>query len=436
MQDSDVVVFWFRRDLRLEDNRGLFNALSSGYKVLPVFIFDTEILEKLEQDDARVTFICEVLNSIQKELKVSGTSLLTFHGLPEKFFTTPLPGYKIKAVYANADYEPYAIARDKGIQMILQSKGIPLHLFHDQLIMKPGMVLKQDGTPYTVYTPFLKKWLQVFNGDMVKEESSGRLNENYVKVPGNSFEVTPESVGFRRSEIKVRPAELSAERIGHYSSRRDFPAIDGTTGLGPHIRFGTIGIREVMRKTAGMSQVFTSELVWREFFMHILSYYPHVTDHSFKPAYDNIEWDNNEDYFQRWCDGETGYPIVDAGMRELSATGYMHNRVRMITASFLVKHLLCDWRWGEAWFASRLLDFELSSNNGNWQWAAGTGCDAAPWFRVFNPELQQKKFDPDHKYIRRWVPEYGTDDYPSPVVNHADARNSAVALYKEALTRR
>jgi deoxyribodipyrimidine photo-lyase len=430
MKENEVVIFWFRRDLRLIDNRGLYHALSSGYRVLPLFIFDTRILEKLERDDARITFICEALNNINGKLRSSGSSLLTFHGTPEHFFSELSPRFHIKAVYANLDYEQYAVARDRQIGNILKSKGIPFHLFSDQLVMEPGRVLKQDGEPYTVFTPFSRRWLSVFDAGLTKEEPSQELSGNFAEDVNNRNEISPESAGFIRSEKVVKPADLSHDTISLYKSRRDYPAVEGTTHLGPHLRFGTIGIREVMRNTAAISQVFTSELIWREFFMHILHYFPYVEEGSFRKKYDNIEWINNEEHFERWCKGMTGYPIVDAGMRELSATGYMHNRVRMITASFLVKHLLCDWRWGEAWFSSLLLDSELSSNNGNWQWAAGTGCDASPWFRIFSPVAQQKKFDADEQYIRKWVPEYGISCYPAPIVNHSEARERALRVYR------
>ncbi|MFO7575321.1 MAG: deoxyribodipyrimidine photo-lyase [Bacteroidales bacterium] len=430
MKENEVVIFWFRRDLRLSDNRGLNRALSSGFKVLPVFIFDSVILERLEKDDARITFICEALETINGKLKSSGSSLLAFHGPPERFFSELPPQFSIKAVYANLDYERYAVERDRKVGNILKSKGIPFHLFSDQLIMEPGTVLKQDGEPYTVFTPFSKRWLSLFKIDLTEEEPSEELPGNFVQHYGQIAEISQESAGFKRSETVVKPANLSHDTVRSYKSTRDYPALDGTTHLGPHLRFGTISIREVMRNTSGISQVFTSELIWREFFMHILHFFPHVEERSFRKKYDNIEWINSEENFERWRKGLTGYPIVDAGMRELSATGYMHNRVRMITASFLVRHLLCDWRWGEAWFASLLLDFELSSNNGNWQWAAGTGCDAAPWFRIFSPDAQQKKFDPDKQYIRKWVPEYDTPGYSPPIVNHSEARERALMVYR------
>jgi len=430
MNANEVVIFWFRRDLRLSDNRGLYHALSSGYKVLPLFIFDTNILDRLERNDSRVTFLCDTLDSLNKSLAKRGSSLLSFHGDPLVFFKELHTGYEIKAVYANTDYEPYAAERDRNAGNILKSKGIAFHLFSDQLIFEPGEVVKKDGEPYTVFTPFSKRWLSLFSSGMISEEPSERVSDNFVLRSAGESGYTPVSIGFKRSEIAVEEADISPAKISRYQFTRDIPSAGGTTLLGPHLRFGTTGIREVMRKSLNISAVFTSELIWREFFMHILFFFPYVEEGSFRKKYDNIKWINNEEHFERWRSGLTGYPIVDAGMRELSATGYMHNRVRMITASFLVKHLLCDWRWGEAWFASLLLDYELSSNNGNWQWAAGTGCDAAPWFRVFSPDAQQKKFDPDEAYIRKWLPEYGTSTYPSPLVNHSEARDRALRAYR------
>jgi deoxyribodipyrimidine photo-lyase len=433
MNNTEVVLFWFKRDLRLTDNRGLYKALSSGFRVLPVFIFDTHILDKLEKDDARITFICEVLGSINRSLRQNGSSLITFHGTPEHFFSEmPIP-FPVNAVYANTDYEPYAVERDTKIGNILRSKGIHLHLIPDQMIMEPGTVMKQDGKPYTVFTPFSRRWSSLFRAGMIKEEPSVNLFGNLLQYSPLSADPKPETLGFMTSGLKVKPADLSHDTIKSYGDNRDIPAAYGTTRLGPHLRFGTISIREVFRQTEGLSNIFNSELIWREFFMHILSHFPQASEKSFRPEYDNIEWINNEEHFDRWCRGMTGYPIVDAGMRELKATGYMHNRVRMVTASFLAKHLLCDWRWGEAWFGSKLLDFELSSNNGNWQWAAGTGCDAAPWFRIFNPAIQKQKFDRNEEYIRSWLPDYGTPDYPEPVVNHTEARTRALETYGRVL---
>jgi deoxyribodipyrimidine photo-lyase len=429
MDSREVVIFWFRRDLRLADNRGLFRALSSGYRVLPLFIFDREILSQLEPDDARVSFISERVAALHAEIQEAGGSLLTRYATAERVFMELPSHYNIKAVFTNRDYEPDAVKRDRKVEAILKSKGVEFFSIPDQLIFEPGGVLKKDGKPYTVFTPFSRRWKELFNPSMTLEEPSAQLLNNFYSTDTSTPSPRPEQLGFTKSTRVVKPFDLSHETIANYEARRDFPGIEATTALGPHLRFGTISIREVFRQTAGISNTFTGELIWREFFMHIMSHFPYVAGRSFRPEFENLEWINDEDHFDLWCRGMTGYPIVDAGMRELLKTGSMHNRVRMVTAGFLTKHLLCDWRWGEAWFASKLYDFELSSNNGNWQWAAGTGCDAAPYFRIFNPAAQQKRFDPRFDYIRKWVPEYDTADYPAPIVDHIVARERALRVY-------
>jgi len=430
--NENAVIFWFRRDLRLEDNTGLWHALSSGYRVVPVFIFDTEIVDKLEPDDARVSFIFKSINNINRKLKTVGSEIYLLHGTPEDSFKQLLSEFNVKGVYVNSDYEPYAIRRDKEIQKLLESKGIPLHSFKDQVIFEKSGIVKDDGKPYTVYTPYSNKWLKNFDPKLIAEVPSGTLIGNLMKLPHRNS-VSLESIGFRKSGIPVRNPDLSGSSISKYNLTRDIPSLEGTSLVGPHLRFGTISIREVMRRTFGINQVYTRELIWREFFMQILYHFPYVEGRSFRPEYDRIIWMNNEEQFDKWCSGKTGFPLVDAGMRELFQTGYMHNRVRMVAANFLTRHLLTDWRWGEAWFASRLLDYELSSNNGNWQWSAGTGCDAAPYFRIFNPDLQANKFDPELKYIKKWIPEFGTNDYPSPIVDHSFARNRAIDYYKAGI---
>jgi deoxyribodipyrimidine photo-lyase len=433
MSQTEAVIFWFRRDLRLNDNRGLHKALTSGYKVLPLFVFDTKILSELEPDDARVSFICDINLSLHKELKQAGSGLITCHTTPDEAFRRLITKYRVKAVYTNRDYEPYATRRDSNIKEMLSEHGTEFIAISDQLIFEPGAIRKSDGMVYTVFTPYSRRWLSTFNSEQIREEPSELHLGNLMPMLETNDPPTPEEIGFTRSDRSIKPYNISPERIDQYAALRNFPAVDATTGLGPHLRFGTIGIREVLRRTTGHSDTFVSELIWREFFTQILSHFPHAAERSFKAGYDQIEWINNEEHFDKWCNGMTGYPIVDAGMRELSTTGYMHNRVRMITAGFLVKHLLCDWRWGEAWFASKLNDFELSSNNGNWQWAAGSGCDAAPYFRVFSPDAQQKKFDRDFTYIKRWVPEYDSPIYPPPIINHAEARERAISTYRKAL---
>lgn len=432
MITEDLVIFWFRRDLRLEDNTGLWHALKSGNKVLPVFIYDKNILNKLEPDDARVTFLTDTISELNRVLSKRGSGLVTIYETPLNAFKKLISKFIVKAVYANSDYEPTSLKRDREVKTFLEIKGIPLFTFKDNVIFEKSEITKEDGKPYTIYTPYSVKWLKRFDTAMIREVPSISLLKNLVSLPDKNL-LTPGQMGFRKSRIKVRPWNLTESHITKYHLIRDIPSQEGTSMLGPHLRFGTVSIREVMRKTYGFNLTFTKELIWREFFMQILFHFPHVEEKSFRAPYDRILWVNNEEHFEKWCTGTTGFPIIDAGMRELSQTGYMHNRVRMITANFLTRHLLTDWRWGEAWFASKLLDYELSSNNGNWQWAAGSGCDAAQYFRVFNPTFQQKKFDPGFIYIKRWIPEFGTAEYPEPVVDQRNAREKAILYYRNSI---
>jgi deoxyribodipyrimidine photo-lyase len=431
--NEKINVFWFRRDLRLHDNHALYHALKSGNPVLPIFIFDTEILEKLnDKKDARVFFIYTEIQKIKTELEKSGSSLFVFHDKPVDTFKKLTDEFDIQAVFANKDYEPYAKERDKRVGEFLKTKEIEFHLFKDHVIFEENEVLKDDGTPYTVFTPYSKKWKQVFDETEIQAFPSEELKENFLKTKPFSF---PElkDLRFENSSIEIPPLKISEKIIRNYAKTRNHPAINGTTRLGVHLRFGTVSIRDLTQKAMDWSETFMNELIWRNFFSTILWHFPQVVDKSFKAKYDFIQWRNNEKEFERWCKGETGYPMVDAGMRELNETGFMHNRVRMVTASFLTKHLLIDWRWGEAYFAEKLLDYELASNNGNWQWAAGTGCDAAPYFRIFNPESQQKKFDPEGEYVKRWVPEVETLAYPKPVTIHKMARERALLAYRKVL---
>ncbi len=432
---NPITVFWFRRDLRLEDNRGLYHALRSGYPVLPVFIFDTEILGRLdEKADRRVTFITAALEELNKKLIAAGSSLVIHHSTPAEAFRKITGEYEVKAVFTNNDYEPYAIERDGQTGAMLKDGGIPLHSFKDQVIFEKSEVVKTDGTPYTVFTPFSRPWKKQLTAKELEPQPSESFTGNFLKREPSKIPV-PEELGFVTAATLSPVPSVSEEIIRNYHLTRDIPSLEGTTRLGVHLRFGTVSIRHLVSTALRLSETWLNELIWREFFMSILWHYPHVTDNSFKKKYDAILWRNNEEGFSRWCNGTTGYPIVDAGMRELNETGFMHNRVRMITASFLTKHLLIDWRWGEAYYAGILLDYELSSNNGNWQWAAGTGCDAAPYFRVFNPAEQTRKFDPQMRYIRRWVPELESPSYPRPVVDHAMARERALATYSSGLSR-
>lgn len=423
-------IFWFRRDLRLEDNTALFEALSDG-KTLPIFIFDPNILAELPKDDARVNFIFELLENIQNQLSKENKSLAVFYDEPEKVFQKLIKEHKIEAVFTNRDYEAYAKNRDSKVESLLKSTGISFHTFKDQVIFEQDEVVKDDGTPYVVYTPFSKKWKEKFTAKEVSQHPSEKMLGQIAKheYPFLSLK----DIGFKKSEIRVENFDVSKKIIENYKETRDFPSIDGTSYLSPHLRFGSVSIRQIVKKASEFKQeTFLNELIWREFFMQILWHFPNTVTESFRPKYDNIKWRNNEKEFKSWCEGKTGYPIVDAGMRQLNATGNMHNRVRMVVASFLCKHLLIDWRWGEAYFAEKLLDYEQSSNIGNWQWAAGSGVDAAPYFRIFNPSEQVKKFDQDFKYIKKWVPEFQDIDY-KPIVDHKEARERCLRVYKEAV---
>ncbi|WP_248723625.1 deoxyribodipyrimidine photo-lyase [Seonamhaeicola sp. ML3] len=429
MPAEKISIFWFRRDLRLEDNTALTHALNSEYPVLPIFIFDDGILNELDKDDARVNFIHSTLSSISSKInKEFGGSLYVLKGTPLEQWQFLLENYDIQGVYANEDYEPYAIKRDSEIKKLLSTKAIQLNLYKDQVIFAKNDVLKKDNTPYTVFTPFKNQWLKKFDDSLTSEQKSKNIS-NFYKT-GFPFPSLTD-IGFTSSAIEVKDYRIND--LENYEAERNFPALDKTSYLSPHLRFGTVSVRKLV-KHFKQNATFLSELIWREFFMQILFHFPDVVQHNFKRKYDHIPWRNNEEEFEQWKQGKTGYPMVDAGMRELNATGYMHNRVRMVVASFLCKHLLIDWRWGEAYFAKKLLDFELSSNNGNWQWAAGTGCDAAPYFRVFNPSEQVKKFDKNLSYINKWVPELNSLEYPAPMVDHKEARERAISTYKNALS--
>jgi len=425
-------IFWFRRDLRLEDNVGLFHALSSDEDVLPIFIFDETILSQLPKDDARVTFIYQQLEKIQTQLQAIGKSLAVFHGTPFEVFTKLTDENKVKTVHTNHDYEPYARKRDLELNLLFKEKNIEFKTSKDQVIFEKSDVVKDDGTPYVVYTPFSNKWKDNFRKTkLIHYKSEDLLNK--ITLHSYSF-LSFSDIGFKTSKIKVTPYDISNALIDNYEATRNFPAMNKTSYLGIYLRFGAVSIRKMVSKAIeSKNETFLKELIWREFFMQILWHFPHTINSSFRPKYDEIKWENNEELFQKWCEGKTGYPFVDAGMRELNATGHMHNRVRMIVASFLCKHLLIDWRWGEAYFATKLLDYEQSSNVGNWQWAAGSGVDAAPYFRIFNPTEQIKKFDKDLIYIQKWIPEINSLDYPTPIVDHKEAREKCLRVYKAAV---
>jgi deoxyribodipyrimidine photo-lyase len=427
-----VTVFWFRRDLRWNDNAGLFNALKAHTNVLPIFIFDKTILQELPKNDARVEFIHEALMNIQETLIQHHSSLKIFHSTPQEAFEILMKDYEIEAVYTNHDYEPYAQQRDSAIQHLLQKKQIEFKTFKDQVIFEKNEVVKEDGLPYTVFTPFSKKWKAKLNDYFLKEYPTKTYAHHFFKTKAFYFPSLSE-LGFAQSGKIFSSTDFNKHIITDYHNTRDIPSIEGTTKMSIHLRFGTISIRQLAKNALQINEKYLNELIWRDFYQTIIWHFPKVVNQSFKSKYDNIQWRNNEQEFNAWCAGQTGYPIVDAGMRELNETGWMHNRVRMVVASFLTKHLLIDWRWGESYFALKLNDFDLASNNGGWQWAAGSGCDAAPYFRVFNPYLQTAKFDKDLKYIKKWVPEFEDFTYPKPIVEHDFARKRCLEVYKAGL---
>ena len=429
-----ISIFWFRRDLRLNDNAGLYHALKNTTNVLPIFIFDTNILEDLEdKTDKRVLFIYEALQEIQQQLVELGSSLEVYYGTPIDIFKKLLEKYQIETVYTNHDYELYAQQRDEAIKDLLIQNNIPFHTYKDQVIFEKDEVLKDDGTPYTVFTPFSKKWKAKLNEFYYSSYPTEKYFQHFFQQTPQQI-ITLDKMGFQKTVTVFPKKSLNVELVKKYTQQRNFPSKNGTSKLSVHLRFGTISIRKLVQYCLPLNETFLNELIWRDFYHSILFHFPHISKgNAFRKEYDLIEWRNNENEFQLWCEGKTGYPIVDAGMRELNATGFMHNRVRMIVASFLTKHLLIDWRWGEAYFAKKLLDFDFAANNGGWQWAASSGVDAAPYFRVFNPTLQTEKFDKDFIYIKKWVPEFGTAVYPKPLVEHVEARNRCLAAYSKVL---
>ncbi|WPP53067.1 cryptochrome/photolyase family protein [Catalinimonas niigatensis] len=433
MSVSKITIFWFRRDLRFEDNTALYYALKDKYPVLPLFIFDRNILDELDnREDARVSFIYDTVKSMQKQLEDKGSTLLVRYAKPMDVWQALLKEYDIAQVYTNRDYEPYAKERDQTIDKLLSKHDVSFMSCKDQVIYEKDEVLTNAGDFYKVFTPYKRAWLDKLSRTEVNPLPSALRFDNWYQTKTNGMP-SLEDMNFKHSSLEIPDSNVDEKLISNYDKSRDYPGLQATTRLGIHLRFGTISIRKLVNQTRKLNDTFLNELIWREFYMQILHHNPQVVDKAFKPQYDNIPWRNDEEEFQRWCEGKTGYPIVDAGMRQLNAIGYMHNRVRMITASFLTKHLLIDWRWGEAYFASKLLDYELANNNGGWQWAAGSGVDAQPYFRIFNPYSQTDKFDKQHEYIRRWVPELDTEDYPEPMVDHKEARERALNIYKKAV---
>ncbi|MBC7744664.1 MAG: deoxyribodipyrimidine photo-lyase [Flavobacterium sp.] len=430
---QEVSVCWLRRDLRLFDNTALYHALNSKYPVLIFFIFDSDILDKLlDKKDRRVVFIHRNLHMLNDIAVKYGSYICVLHDQPTKAFNQICEQFEVKEVYANHDYEPYAITRDSQITAFLNSRGIKFATFKDQVIFEKAEVMKSDGTPYTVFTPYSKIWKNKYRSEELKNYPSEKLLNNLFR---SAIKAIPSltDIGFEDFELEVTPNIINEDIIKNYHLTRNAPSVNGTSYISVHLRFGTVSIRQLVVLANRVNETWLNELIWREFFMMILFNFPGVVNHSFKKKYDKIKWRNNETEFFLWCKGETGYPLVDAGMRQLNETGWMHNRVRLVVASFLCKHLLIDWRWGEAYFGQKLLDYDLSSNNGNWQWASGSGCDSAPYFRIFNPTEQTKKFDPKLDYIKAWIKDFNPH-YLTPIVDHNFARKRALEVYKTSLT--
>lgn len=431
---QNISIFWFRRDLRLQDNTALTQALKGPYPVWPVFIFDTTLPdESTNRQDTRLSFMYGEVESLYHRLRKEEGSLLVRHGKPLEVFKDLAASYAIKSVYTNRDYEPYAKARDREIQAFLQGRGVQFLHYKDQVIFDRKEILSEAGEPYRVFTPYSKKWLQKLHSGSLPAMPDPFSFGNFYRPENQPNFPAPESMGLSRTVLPLPARTVKNKLIRQYHQTRDFPGLEGTSRLGIHLRYGTRSIRQLAQQAMGLSETFLKQLIWRDFYMMILDHHPQLVNQALKPAYDRIPWRNNEEAFEKWRQGCTGIPLVDAGMRQLNQTGFMHNRLRMITASFLTKNLLIDWRWGEAYFAEKLLDYELASNNGGWQWAAGSGVDAQPYFRIFNPRTQAKTYDPDNAYIRQWVPEWNTPHYPQPMVDLKESRAAAIAVYKESL---
>jgi len=468
---------WFRRDLRDYDHAALYHALKSSNQVFCVFVFDTAILDKLsDTQDRRVEFIWESVKELKAALQAKGSDLIVLHGKTAAEIPALACSLEVQAVYTNHDYEPEAIARDANVAATLKDRQIDFHHFKDQVIFEKDEVLSMSKKPYSVFTPYKNMWLKTVNDFYLKPYPVDSYLQHLAKPEGkHAIADIPslESLGFAStnlSELRLPTgmsggAQLFADfvqRINRYKEARDFPSIKGVSYLSVHLRFGTISIRHLARaawQTGGAgAETWLSELIWRDFYFQILHHQPRVASgHAFKAEFESLPFPNSHELFKAWCDGKTGYPLVDAAMRQLNSTGFMHNRLRMVAASFLVKDLLVDWRWGERYFAEKLIDFDFSANNGGWQWAASTGCDAQPWFRIFNPVTQSERFDANGRFIRKYVTELTNcsdkeihapwlmpaqrqtaintvigRDYPQPIVDHAAQRERALSLYKAA----
>ena len=421
-------IFWFRRDIRLEDNIGLSQATKSKYPVIPIFIFDEKITLNLPKNDTRINFIYKNLKKLDDLLlEKFNSKLQVFKGDPIDIINRIVKEYNIKEVYTNHDYEPYAIKRDSLISKNLRNNNIPLYTFKDQVIFEKNEVIKDNGSPYIVFTPYMRKWKETLRKNYLVLEHS-ELSNNFHNLNKYNLKEISE-YGFEKNLSEVLNFDVSKKIIEEYEKKRNFPSLNSTSKIGPFLRFGVISIRSLVKYVLKFdNDTFLNELIWREFFMQILFHFPNSSTNSFKSKYDNIKWVNDKKMFEAWKNGKTGFPIVDAGMNELNKTGFMHNRVRMITSSFLCKQLLIDWRWGEKYFALKLNDYEMSSNVGNWQWASGSGVDAAPYFRIFNPHTQIEKFDKNYDYINNWVDL--KNNYPKEIVNHKEARENCLKRYK------
>ena len=429
-----MVIFWFRRDLRLDDNHALFKALKSGYDVLPIFIFDSNITNKLNQNDHRLNYINNVLDGLNKRLSENKKKIYIYKGDPIEIISKLIIKLKIKEIYLNKDYEPYAIDRDDKIEKLCVANNVSYNSFKDHVIFEEDQIVKKDGTPYVVYTPYSRKWIEKFQSNQLDSYPS-ELNLGGF-VDSDKIREVNYLMDFEKNIISPKTYNLNKDVIDKYEETRNFPALDSTSRIGVNLRFGTVSTRKIVKTSSERSNnTFLKELIWREFFIQILWHFPHTTEKSFKDKYERIEWRNDMDDFKLWCDGKTGYPIVDAGMNQLNKTGFMHNRLRMVVGSFLCKHLLIDWKLGEKYFADKLFDYEQASNVGNWQWVAGCGVDAAPYFRIFNPEEQQKKFDKELQFIKKWIPNYDKDNYINKIVDHKFARERCLNTYKKALNK-
>ena len=451
---SKTALVWLRRDLRLFDHAALYHALTSGAQVICVFIFDKAILDSLPRSDRRVAFIHASLCELKQELNALGSDLIVRHGSATALIPRLADEFDADAVYANRDYEPDAIERDEQIEDHLSSEGKSLHLFKDQVIFERDEILNLSGLMYQVFTPYKRAWLAKLNEQAL---ASYQIRPHLQHLKPCAVSPMPDlaQLGFDAVSVAhLLPGMDGGEqlfndfcnRIDGYHDARNFPAQKGVSYLSVHLRFGTVSIRELARTANQIgsqgAQTWLSELIWREFYQQLLWHRPELVTHTFKTEYDTLPFPNNPDYFAAWCAGQTGFPLVDAAMRQLNQTGFMHNRLRMVAASFLVKDLLIDWRWGERYFATHLNDFDLSANNGGWQWAASTGCDAQPYFRIFNPTTQSQRFDPHGQFIRRYCPELAhlndknihapppQENYPAPLVDHATQRQAALTLFK------